>query len=31
VPPGRYSLHLDLTGRHGKALCSSNAVSVLIK
>ena len=31
VPPGRYSLHLVLTGRHGKDLCSSNAVSVLIK
>jgi hypothetical protein len=31
VPPGRYSLRLVLTGRHGKALCSSNIVNVLIK
>ena len=31
VPPGRYSLRLELTGRHGMALCSSNAVNVLIK
>ena len=31
VPPGSYSLRLVLTGRHGKDLCSSNAVGVLIK
>jgi hypothetical protein len=31
VPSGRYSLRLELIGRHGMALCSSNAVDVLIK
>jgi hypothetical protein len=31
VPPGRYTLRLELIGRHGMPLCSSNAVNVLIK
>jgi hypothetical protein len=31
VPAGRYSLRLEFTERDGRTLCSSNAVSVLIK
>jgi hypothetical protein len=31
VPPGGYSLHLELVGNDGKMLCSSNVVDVLIK
>jgi len=31
VPAGRYALRLELTGSNGKALCSSNAVDVLIR
>lgn len=31
VPAGEYSLRLELTGKGGKTLCSSNAVDVVIK
>ena len=31
VPAGGYSLLLELTGKDGKTLCSSNAVDVVIK
>jgi hypothetical protein len=31
VPAGGYSLRLELTGKDGKILCSSNAVGVVIK